>query len=320
MYASLAGSGRAPAEVRSYKEVPGCPRALAEIVAKCVQRDPERRFASWGELEQLLRVVALHQILNPDALEFSPPSSGVRGQDEKAAPAASGKVVPFEREKRDTLASVPHATPLERGGSLTVIEGEGAAEALRAGSSEMSEPAGGGAEAVKGGAEAVKGGAEEEEEARGEDGPPKSDALPTPRVVGTAAAGLGARVRRGLREHRGYAVLAGLALVLVGALLVKGEEPVEATSFKVPKLSLSEPPPVEPVPVAPAPEVAPPPREEAPPRDRAPVARVRLAIPSAAPVSATPAERPSEPQPVPPASVGNAETQFARPCGLRCEE
>jgi serine/threonine protein kinase len=337
VYASLAGTGRAPVDVRSFKEVPGCPRALAEIVAKCVQRDPERRFANWDELESLLRAVALHQILSPDALQFSAPSSGVRGRDEPeepansgavepansgavepgesgavepansgaVKPAASGAAAPSGVERRDTLASVPHTTPLERGGSLTVLEGP--PEALSQEAQEV--------EVAKG----VTG-----EGAALEDAPPKSDAIPTLRAVGSMAGRFGERAWRGLRAHRRQAALVGLALLLTCSFLLvakRDEEPLRAASIDVPKIVLAKAPDVAPAPSSPAPEVAPPPREEPSERARAPIARLRFPAKGLAPLSAAPKEPPvSEGDPAPPPYAGNAEKLLETPWGPRCDE
>jgi hypothetical protein len=343
IYASLAGTGRAPAEVRSFKEVPRCPRALAEIVMKCVQRDPERRFANWDELETLLRAVALHQILSPDAIHFSPPSSGVRGRDAVEGPAASGAAKPADSgvaepadsgvlepadsgavkpadsgaaapsgtERRDTLPSVPHATHPERGGSLTVIEDP--PEALRAGSEGISPQDAQEVEAAKGGP--GEGAAED---------PPKSDAIPTLRAVGSMAGRFGERAWRDLRAHRGRAAFAGLALLLVCSLLLlgkRGAAPLRATSIDVPAVVLVKAPDVEPAPSTPAPEVAPPPREEPSERDRSPIARLRVPAKGRVPLSAVPEEPPvSQAAPAPPPYVGSAEKMLEKPCGARCDE
>jgi serine/threonine-protein kinase len=354
VYASLAGTGRAPVEVRSFKEVPGCPRALAEIVVKCVQRDPEKRFADWDKLETLLRAVALHQILSPDALQFSAPSSGVRGRDEPeepadsgavepadsgavgpanldavgpanldavgpanldaVKPAASGAAAPFGMERRDTLASVPHTTPPERGGSLTVLEGP--PEALRAGSEEISSQEAQEVEAAK----EVTG-----EQAALEEEPPKSDGVPTLRAVGSMAGRFGERAWRDLRAHRRRAAFAGLALGLACSFLLLGvkrdEEPLRATSSDVPKIVLAKAPDAAPAPSTPAPEVELPPREEPFERDQSPIARLRFTAKDGAPLSAAPEEPPvSEGAPAPPPYAGNAERMLETPCGPRCDE
>jgi serine/threonine protein kinase len=306
VYASLAGTGRAPVEVRSFKEVPGCPRALAEIVAKCVQRDPEARFATWDELESLLRAVALHQILNPDALHFAVPSSGVRGLDEVKGSAPSGEEKPSSEDLRDTLASVPHESPLERGGSLDVIEGNPGELGARAGEVLQEE----GAANDETGEPKVL-----------EKGSPAGGALPTPRVVGSVAGRSGGKRGRSFRARRVVLALVGLVLVLMGVFFFAWKEDAArllvAAPILVPRVVLSDAS-EEPVSAPPAPERAAPPPEVAPPapaskprRDQTPTVQEPLLI--AQPPATTAAIGPEEP------AVSAADVMLNEGCRSRCD-
>lgn len=301
MYASLTGTGAAPEEVRSFTEVPACPRAVAEIVAKCAQRDPAQRFSSWEELESLLRTVALHQIMNPDAILFEAPSSGVRGRDElEGATRKAGKRAKPTEERRDTLESIPHVVPFERSAPLTVVEpNPGDAQAdpdvqvgpeLEAGSEDAQTEGGDVGEGVV--EEGVTGG-----------GRPNLDDVPTPRVVGLPDERRDEEVAPRPRPRRTRLKVAALVVAALCAFffLFGQEEPalLVARPVVIPKVTLPEVPP-ESVPSAPEPETAPPSSDPAlqPETEREQIAQLRApsSQPRVSPLSASP---PVEPSPAP---------------------
>ncbi|HZF47859.1 MAG TPA: protein kinase [Polyangiaceae bacterium] len=240
MCASLSGTGRAPEEVRTYQDVPGCPQALGEIIALCAQRDPAKRLSSWRKVEHLLRAVALHQIVSPDALTFSGPSSGVRGRDEpeedepSSGDAPSGEVVretlASGEAARDTLTSVPFEVTPEQGASLSVAETASKVEAAGRGAVEPKGGGAGGAGASEAGVGVVLASPEREE------------ALPDEPEVSTRRTGAYPVGRAQRVKARWAAALALVVVAVVCALLfgLEGEPLKVAEALRVEVPSLEE--------------------------------------------------------------------------------